>query len=109
MPPKRYEIIIDEENKIFVYFLTAIGEVGKFVVKYLAEIEGKTFEIVRYDVGHGQPHIDILNAHGQTKEKRWLGFLDNSEALTLAIEDIKANYLLYRKRFITWLKKEERK
>ena len=107
MPIKRFEIQLDDENIIYVYFTTIHGEVVDFVVKYIALIDGKEYEILRFDCAHGMPHVDILDPTGETVEKRWIQHLDNKQALTNARYNIELNYPMYRDRFIKWLKKEK--
>ncbi|MFA4828698.1 MAG: hypothetical protein WC855_02590 [Thermodesulfovibrionales bacterium] len=41
---------------------------------------------------------------GAVIRKVWYDFLDNSQALTMAITDIKDNYEFYRERYLKWLK-----
>ena len=106
MPVKRYEIWIDEDNLIFVYFTTIKGEIVDFVVKYISYIDEELYEILRYDCGHGVPHIDVLDPKGNTIEKQWLPHLNFKQALTSARYDIEHNYTFYRERFIKWLKEK---
>lgn len=88
----------------YVYFRTEKGEVKEFVVKLLCESDGKYHEILRYDSGHECPHKDILSIHGEVIRKVWYDFLDNGQALTMAITDIRDNYEFYRERYLKWLK-----
>jgi hypothetical protein len=108
MPEKFYKIVLDEENAIFVYVETEKGKVTAFVVKYLAVIDGDEFEVLRYDSGHGVPHIDILDPRGETRQKIWLSDMTYKEALVFAKKDIKKHYQQYKERFILW-KNEEQK
>jgi hypothetical protein len=39
------------------------------------------------------------------KRKVWYDFLDNGQALTMSITDIKENYEFYIERFKKWLKR----
>jgi hypothetical protein len=82
------------------------GEVTDFVVKLLAHGEGKWHEILRYDSGHDCPHKDILGTDGKTIRKVWYDFLDNAQALTMAITDIKENCEFYKQRYQKWLKEQ---
>jgi hypothetical protein len=107
MPEKLYRIVLDGENSIFVYVETHNGKVTAFVVKYLATIDGEEFEILRYDSGHGVPHVDVLDPHGDTKQKIWLSDFTYKNALVHAKKDIKEHYREYRERFILWKKEEE--
>jgi hypothetical protein len=87
-----------------VSFKTGKGEVMEFVVKLLSEFEGEWHEILRYDSGHGCPHKDILDINGEVIRKVWYDFLDNSQALTMAIMDIKDNFEFYKERYQKWLR-----
>ncbi len=64
-----------------------------------ARIDGKWYEIRRYDTAHGTPHIDVLNWRGKTKDKIWMPQLPPGEAMTFAIDDIKTNFKTYIRRF----------
>jgi len=67
-------------------------------------LEGKWHEIMRYDSGHDCPHKDILNINGDVIRKIWYDFLDNGQALTMAITDMKENFEFYKERYQKWLK-----
>lgn len=109
MPVKTYEIYLDDDNMIFVYFETLKGEVSSFVVKYVSVIDDEEIEILRFDSGHGIPHIDILHPDKKLKRKVWLPHLDISSALTHAQEDITLNFQFYRERYLQWKKEKEKK
>jgi len=89
---------------IFVQFKHVRGNVKEFVVKLLCEFSGKWHEVLRYDGGHGCPHKDILDPSGRVIRKIWYDFLSNSQALTMAISDMKDNYEFYKERYLEWLK-----
>lgn len=101
---REYFLEIARGSVAYVYFKTEKGEVMEFVVKLLCEFDGKYYEVLRYDSGHGCPHKDILNTEGGIIRKVWYDFLDNSQALTTAIADIKDNYEFYIERYLKWLK-----
>lgn len=101
---KEYFFEVAEGTIAYVYFSTENGEVTEFVVKLLSLFEDKWHEIVRYDSGHGCPHKDILNTDGEVLRKVWYDFLNNGQALTMAITDIKDNFGFYKERFQKWLK-----
>ena len=95
---------IDRETIVYVYFRTSQGEVKEFIVKLITLFEDEWYEVLRYDSGHDCPHKDILNTDGAVIRKVWYDFLDNGQALTMAITDIKENYEFYKERFKKWLK-----
>jgi len=101
---KEYFLEIAEDTIIYVSFKTERGDVTEFVVKLLSELEGEWHEILRYDSGHGSPHKDILNTNGEVIRKVWYDFLDNGQALTMAITDIKDNFEFYKERYQKWLR-----
>lgn len=101
---KEYFLELEEKTITYVHFKTEKGYVTEFVVKLLSAFEGKWHEILRYDSGHGCPHKDILNTDGKVIRKIWYDFLDNGQALTMAITDIKDNFEFYKERYQKWLK-----
>lgn len=78
----------------------------QFVVKYMARVNNDWFEIIRYDSGHGCPHKDILSPEGVVLRKVWFDYLNNTQTLTLAIQDMKDNHEFYRARFLKWLEND---
>lgn len=101
---REYFLDITNDVIIFVRFKTDEGEVKEFAIKLLCEFNGRWDEVLRYDSGHNCPHKDILDTSGRIIRKVWYDFLDNSQALTMAIADIKDNYEFYRGRYEKWLK-----
>ena len=101
---KEYFLELEENTITYVHLKTEKGYVTEFVVKLLSVFEGEWHEILRYDSGHGCPHKDILNTDGKVIRKIWYDFLDNGQALTMAITDIKDNFEFYKERYQKWLK-----
>jgi hypothetical protein len=101
---KEYFYEVTEGVIIFVQFETEKGDVEEFVVKLLCEMDDKWHEVLRHDSGHGCPHRDVLNPSSREVRKIWYDFLDNSQALTMAISDIKENHEFYIERYSKWLK-----
>lgn len=101
---KEYSLEISEGTLAYVYFKTEKGKVTEFAVKLLSVIEGEWHEIIRYDSGHDCPHKDILDTEGEVIRKVWYDFLDNNQALTMAITDIRDNFEFYKERHRKWLK-----
>ena len=101
---KEYFLELEEKTITYVHIKTEKGYVTEFVVKLLSAFEGEWHEILRYDGGHGCPHKDILNTDGKVIRKIWYDFLDNGQALTMAITDIKDNFEFYKERYQKWLK-----
>lgn len=101
---KEYFLELEEKTITYVHFKTEKGYITEFVVKLLSAFEDEWHEILRYDSGHGCPHKDILNTDGKVIRKTWYDFLDNGQALTMAITDIKDNFEFYKERYQKWLK-----
>lgn len=101
---KEYLLTLDGETVIYVCFEAIKGDIAWFVVKLLSAFEGEWHEIIRYDSGHNCPHKDILNINGEVIRKVWYDFLDNGQALTMAIAEIKDNHDVYKERYKKWLK-----
>lgn len=90
----RYTIPIATDTVIRIHHRIQQGKVIHFVVQL--EVQGKP--VKRYDNAHGFAHIDRYNLKGnQQKETLDLNF---NEALTLAEQDIKQNWPIYRERFL---------
>jgi hypothetical protein len=101
---KEYFLEISPGTVAYVYFITEKGDIKEFVVKLLYEFEEQWHEVIRYDSGHECPHKDILDTDGNVVRKVWYEYLDNSQALIMAISDIKDNYEFYKERYLKWLK-----
>ena len=85
----RLEITIEKE-----------GGTGKgFVVNYVATISGKDHSVLRYDTRHGFPHKDVIRSDGSVARKERLPNLDGHALVDLAIDDLKSNWQIYRRRF----------
>lgn len=101
---REFFLEITDDAIVFVQFKTDEGEVKEFVVKLICEFDSQWNEVLRYDSGHDCPHKDILDTSGKVVRKVWYDFLDHSQALTMAIADIKDNYEFYRERYKKWLR-----
>ena len=75
-----------------------------FVVNYVADIEGKSYSVVRFDTAHGFPHKDICRPDGTVEHKERLPGGDLLALADAAIDDIKSRWEEYRARFERWLK-----
>ncbi len=76
------------------YHETRRGRVLRFAVQLEVELHGKWVPVVRYDIAHGQPHMDLYET--PTRKAKRLLDLSPAEAMTLADEDIKENWRRYR-------------
>jgi hypothetical protein len=101
---KEYFVEISDDTKVYVFINTEKGKVIEFVVKLMSIYKDEWHEVLRYDSGHGCPHKDILDRNRKVKRKVWYDFLDNGQALTMAILDLKENCGFYKERYKKWLK-----
>ena len=98
MAEREYIIPYSMEVRKRHYHKTTKGKVERFVVQLEFEHQGVWKEIVRYDCAHGFAHRDTYNLQGKNaKEELYLSFED---ALTLADEDIDANWEEYKSKFL---------
>jgi len=104
MPKKYFKIELPGGAQIHVFFETASGIIINFVVKLVIKYKNKYYEVVRFDTAHDCPHKDTLDEKGNIIRKTWFEFLDNKQALDLAIKDLKDNHEIYIERFKKWLK-----
>ncbi|MEW6425470.1 MAG: hypothetical protein AB1523_12155 [Bacillota bacterium] len=70
-----------------------------FSVQYETMIENKWHPVVRYDTAHGFAHRDLFTRKGEVI-KTPLFVHDYNSALAFAESDLKANWEMYKKRFL---------
>ena len=75
------------------------GRIVRFVVQYETQIGEKWHAVVRYDTAHGMAHRDLLTRAGEVT-KIPIFTRGYNEALTFAENDLKANWALYKERFL---------
>lgn len=95
----RFTIPLSEEDRLEIVVEKEGGMVEGFVVNYVATIAGRDVSIVRYDTRHGFPHKDVIGANGRVERKVPLPHLDGHALVDLAVDDLKANWRTYRRRF----------
>ena len=92
-----------EGERIRVRLNILRGVVVDFVVQYETPVVEQTddhFVVVRYDASHQRAHRDLLDRRGRSIRKTWLAeHLTFSEAVSLAIAEIKQNWRRYRQDF----------
>ena len=95
----RYFVTLDsDQDRIRVDFETDRGEVIILhVVQYETRHEGEWQPVARYDMAHGFFHLDLYTVRETIKYRIYMQ--DLNQALTFAIDDLKANWLLYKRRF----------
>jgi hypothetical protein len=95
----RYFVMLDSDyDRIRVDFETDRGEVITLhVVQYETRHEGEWQSVARYDTAHGFFHLDLYTIRGAMKYRIYMQ--DLNQALTFAIDDLKDNWLQYKRRF----------
>ena len=96
--------LFDDQNAARVRFETERNRVLGFMVQLECLFGEEWHPVVRYDTAHGFAHRDILRPSGET-EKSATPVRDYNEALTFAIQDLGANWGIYRRRYEQWLKR----
>ena len=86
----RLEVTIDKER----------GTVKGFVINYVATVTGKDHSVVRYDTRHGFPHKDVMGRDDRVERKEPLPDREWHTLVDIAIDDLKANWQTYRRRFV---------
>lgn len=70
-----------------------------FRVQFETLIGGKWYPVVRYDTSHGFAHRDLINRKGEVR-KTPIFIYDYNDALTFAESDLRANWEIYKERFL---------
>jgi len=70
-----------------------------FRVQYETLVDDKWYPVVRYDTAHGFAHRDLISGKGEVTKTPILIF-DYNDALIFAESDLKANWEVYRGRFL---------
>jgi len=94
MPDKEFTQWLDGALLI-ASWSTVQGEIVSFCVMLLAEIDGRTHCVARYDSAHGTPHQDILGLKKGLLEKEWFFESGRAEVFQHAIRDFKSNAAEY--------------
>lgn len=84
----------------------ARGRVSEFVVQLELWWRGRWCPIARYDTAHGFAHRDLIHPDGRV-DKTPMGLGDWNQALTIALDDLKANWPWYRERFLQEVKSDD--
>jgi len=96
----RLIIPLSEEDRLEITIEKERGTVKGFAINYVATISGKDHSVVRYDTRHGFPHKDVVGRDGRVEHKERLLDLDRHALVDAAIDDLKANWQSYRRRFV---------
>ena len=91
----------DDTNLLRVRIRAERGTVVRFAVQYEAVIEGETYPVVRYDTAHEYAHRDLLDWEGHVVQTDCIaGPESDKQALTAAIDDLRASWPAYREDFL---------
>jgi hypothetical protein len=90
---------LSEQDRLEINIEKEGGHVKGFVVNYVATVAGHDHSVVRFDTCHGFPHKDEMDRDGRVRRKERLPAVDGHQLVDLAIDDIKANWKSYRRRF----------
>jgi len=99
------EEYLTDRDRLRIKFCVERGKVARIdLVQYEAEIQGRWWPIVRYDMAHGYLHRDVMKPDGTVAEKQVIPYEDLGEALTLARDELRRQWLFYRRQFEEWMK-----
>lgn len=75
------------------------GKIVFFSVQFETKLADKWYPVVRYDTSHGFAHRDLIDRKGKVM-KTPVFIQDYKDALTFAESDLKANWEIYKRRFL---------
>lgn len=75
------------------------GKIVFFSVQFETKFADKWYPVVRYDTSHGFAHRDLIDRKGKVM-KTPVFIQDYKDALTFAESDLKANWEIYKRRFL---------
>ena len=75
------------------------GKIIYFRVQLETMVAEKWYPVVRYDTSHGFAHRDLINRKGGIR-KTPVFMYDYNDALTFAESDLRANWEIYKERFL---------
>jgi hypothetical protein len=75
------------------------GRILSFSVQFETLVENQWYPVVRYDCAHGFAHRDLMQRNGAII-KTPVFIQDYNDALTFAESDLKANWKVYKERYL---------
>ena len=75
------------------------GRIVSFSVQLETLVENQWHPVVRYDCAHGFAHRDLIQKNGEVI-KTPVFIYDYNDALTFAESDLKANWRVYKERYL---------
>ena len=98
-----FHYIFDKDNILRIRFELERGLLQSFVVQLECFFENIGWlPIVRYDTAHGFAHRDKMHPKEETV-KTEISVRSYKEGLNYALDDLKANWREYRRRYEEWL------
>lgn len=94
-----YAIRIGKSDRYRHKHIMKRGKIVYFRIQYETMIGGSWYPVVRYDTSHGFAHRDLINRKGEAT-KTPLFISDYNDALTFGENDLKANWVIYKERFL---------
>ena len=100
MPNRRVEYVlrIGPSDRYRHLHIEERGKIIFFRVQYETKVKDTWHPVVRYDTTHGFAHRDLMNIEGEVK-KAPLFNQDYNDTLTFAENDLKSNWIYYKRRF----------
>ena len=99
MKKTEFTIRLGPDDRLRERHTRSRGKIIGFTVQYETFRKGKWMVVVRYDTAHGFSHRDQYDSRGRAI-KTPLFVLNFNQALTFAEADLKANWEIYRERFL---------
>jgi len=90
-----------KENQLFVRFVFSedYKSIEEFAVSYLTTVNEKAEEVVRFDCGRRET-VNVHYFFNKPPKKRYLKREKSFETLEEFVKNIRANWMLYRSRFL---------
>jgi hypothetical protein len=99
MKRTEFTIRLGPNDRLREHHARSRGKIISFTVQYETFWKGKWMVVVRYDTAHGFSHRDQYDNRGRAIKTPLIAF-DFNQALTFAEADLKANWTIYRERFL---------
>ena len=99
MKETEFLIQLGPADRLREHHVRSRGRIISFTVQYETLWQGRWLPVVRYDTAHGFAHRDLYDVQGKAI-KTPLFILNYNQALTFAESDLKANWQVYRERFV---------
>lgn len=99
MKRTEFTIRLGPDDRLREHHVRSRGKIISFTVQYETFWKRKWIVVVRYDTAHGFSHRDQYDNRGRAI-KTPLFALNFNQALTFAEADLKANWTIYRERFL---------